>query len=358
VLRVGAGEVEGWGECAALPEPSYNAEYTWAAAEVSERFLVPALFRAKVGDARDVAPALSGVKGHQMAKAAFEAAVGDALLRAEGLPLADYLADASGIPLPRASSVPAGVAIGLGASVPALVEEVGRYVEGGYTAVKLKISPKEGPSPAALLGAVRERWPGLVLGADANGAYEGLPLAEAASHLCLLDGLGLAFIEQPLGADDLVGHARLAELVGTPICLDEALSSYGAVVAALELGACSVVNLKAGRVGGYLEAVRVHDLCAKRQVALRCGGMVETGIGRAANVALASLAGFTLPGDLSATGRFFERDITGPLALAPLGTIEVPAGGGCGVEVDLSFVSAAAIWRRWLAAGSGVAGAR
>lgn len=358
VLRTPAGEVEGWGECPALPEPTYTSEYTEAATEVSERFLLPALLSAQVASARDVGPALAQIKGHEMAKTAFEAAVADAELRAKGLALADYLAGVSDLAAPRASTVPAGVSVGLARSVGSLVEEVGGYVAQGYFSVKLKISRQKGLSPGACLRAVRERWPTLTLAADANGAYEGLAPAEAAAELSALDELGLSFVEQPLAAADLIGHAELARLVRTPICLDEALGSYGAVEAALQLGACSVVNLKAGRFGGYLEAVRVQDLCAKRGVALRCGGMVETGIARAANVALASLAGFSLPGDLSSTGRFFERDVAGPLDLLPGGTIAVPAGPGNGVEVDRSLVDTLATWRRWWPAGNSVAEAR
>ena len=347
VLRAPAGEVEGWGECPALPEPTYNGEYTAEAVEVSERFLVPALLRARPATAGEVGRALAGVKGHEMAKTAFEAAIADAQLRSEGVSMAEYFAGASELGLRRAAAVPAGVSVGLAPSTGALVEEVGRYVSEGYRSVKLKISPTSGPSPAASVGAVRERWPELVLAADANGAYGGLTTDEAAALLLPLEDFDLAFVEQPLGEDDLAGHARLAHLLRTPVCLDEALGSYGIVAAALEIGACSVVNVKAGRLGGYLEAVRAHDLCARSNVALRCGGMVETGIARAANVALASLGGFNVPGDVSAAGRFFEQDIAGPLPLLPEGTIAVPDGPGTGVEVDRAVVARCASWRRW-----------
>jgi o-succinylbenzoate synthase len=162
-----------------------------------------------------------------------------------------------------------------------------------------------------------------------------------------LEPFHLACIEQPLGDEDLAGHAELARHIRVPICLDESLTSLGAVALALDMGACSVVNIKAGRVGGYLEAVRVHDLCAQRQVPTWCGGMVETGIARAFNVALASLPNFSLPGDLSATGRFFETDLTSPLPLQPGGTIAVPDGPGTGVTVDSDVVSSFSTWRRW-----------
>ena len=351
VLRAPAGEAEGWGECPALPSPSYSSEYTEEAVRVSERFLVPALLGGKLSSARQVAGVLSQVKGHPMAKTAFEAALIDAELRAEGLSMASYLARASELALPPASAVPAGVAVGLAGQVGELLDEVEGYVAQGYRSFKLKISPALGPPPPVALGAVRERWPEVVLAGDANGAYEGLAPEEVASRLSGLDDLDLACIEQPLGEDDLMGHARLARLIKTPVCLDEALGSYGLVEAALELGACSVVNVKAGRLGGYLAAVRVHDLCNRKHVALRLGGMVETGIARAANVALGSLAGFNLPGDLSATGRFFEEDLAGPLRLQPDGTVRVPAGAGSGVEVDRAAIDRAACWRRFFWAG-------
>jgi O-succinylbenzoate synthase len=188
--------------------------------------------------------------------------------------------------------------------------------------------------------------------ADANGSYQDLPLYQAAELLGGLEPFELACIEQPLGDEDLAGHAELARRIGVPVCLDEPLTSRGAVTAALDLGACSVVNIKAGRVGGYLEAVRVHDLCAQRQVPTWYGGLVETGIARAGNVALAALPNFSLPGDLSATGRFFETDLTSPLPLEPGGTITVPDGPGSGVTVYGDVVRQFTTWRQWCSAAA------
>jgi len=335
---------EGWGECTALPEPTYSSEYTAGAVEVSEAYLLPALLSAKVATAGDVGPALAAVKGHKMAKSAFEAALLDAELRAAGLPMAGFLASLSRSGEPPKPSVVAGVAVGLHSSVEELLDEVARYVEEGYLRVKLKIAPGWDDTP---LGEVRLCWPDLVLFADANGAYAEMRPAEAWERLSRLDGYGLACIEQPLGDDDLAGHRELARQLRTPLCLDEALTSLALVIAALDMGACSVVNVKAGRLGGYLEAVRVHDLCADRGVPVWCGGMVETGIGRSANVALASLPNFVLPGDLSASGRFFAHDLAGPLDLGPGGTISVPRGPGSGVTVSPDALGAFATWRRW-----------
>ncbi|HXW78028.1 MAG TPA: o-succinylbenzoate synthase [Acidimicrobiales bacterium] len=344
----GRAEVEGWGECTALPEPTYSAEYTAAAALVSERYLAPALLRARVGRATEVAPALGGVRGHNMAKAAFEAAMLDAELRNAGLRLADFLSAASRFGSrtgqPPKDAVVAGAAVGLTNSLGELLDEVGQRTEAGYLRVKLKIAPGWDDEP---LGAVRQRWPELVLFADANGSYARLSMAEAAKELARLDRHGLTCLEQPLGDDDLAGHAELARQVRTPVCLDEALTSVATLVAALDLGACSVVNIKAGRLGGLLEAVRAHDLCAERGVPVWCGGMVETGVGRAANLALSTLPNFSLPGDLSASSRFFETDLTDELDLSPDGTIAVPRGPGSGVTVNSAALTRFSTWRQW-----------
>jgi O-succinylbenzoate synthase len=337
-------EVEGWGECGALPGPTYTSEYTEAAVEVSVRYLVPALLRAGAARAVDVGTALAGTKGHKMAKSALEAAVLDAQLRATGQSMASFFSAFSEGGGPPRTTVTAGVAVVLASTTAEVVADVERCVEQGYRRVKVKIGPGHDFQPVA---AVRERWPGLDLFADANGSYRALPPSETVGLLGRLEPFGLACIEQPLGDEDLAGHAELARQIRVPICLDESLTSLAAVALALDMGACSVVNIKAGRMGGYLEAVRVHDLCAQRQVPTWCGGMVETGIARAFNVALAALPNFSLPGDLSATGRFFETDLTSPLPLLPGGAIAVPDGPGTGVMVHSDVVSSFSTWRRW-----------
>jgi O-succinylbenzoate synthase len=355
LVRVVLSGAEGWGECAALPDPTYSAEYTAGALEVAHRYLVPALLAARVTSASELSEALGRVRGHNMAKAAFEMAYLDAELRAGGGSLARFLAEASASPRPSRERVTAGAAVGLAGSVEELVEEVGRFVEAGYRRVKLKVLPG---SAAARVGAVRGRWPDLVLGADANGSFGPLGLDEAAAQVKALEPFGLAFLEQPLSEDDLLGHVELARRVAVPICLDETLTSVRAVMTALELGACSVVNVKAGRLGGYLAAVRAHDACVRRGAAAFCGGMVETGLARAANVALASLPGFSVPGDLSASGRFFAADIVGPLPLASDGTLAVPSGPGLGVEVDVAAIGSLSTWRQWFPAGAGTVAVR
>jgi O-succinylbenzoate synthase len=308
---------EGWGECVAMGDPSYSPEYTSAAVDVLRRYLLPCLLAAPGPFmAADVALLLRRVKGHRMAKAAVELAVLDAECRAAGRSLASRLGASR-------HQVVAGVAVGVTDSVEALVASVGERVAQGYRRVKLKICPGWDVEPVA---AVRAHFPSLALQVDANGSYAG----SGGSALASLDDFDLLCIEQPLADDDLVGHASLARTLRTPLCLDESITSTLTAGAALALGACGVINIKPGRVGGYLEAARIHDLCVARGVPVWCGGMLETGIGRSANLALAALEGFSLPGDLSASDRFYQQDITEPVTLNADGTIDVPTAPGTG----------------------------
>ena len=335
LLRVVTADAEGWGECVAGAEPRYSSEYVDGAADVLRRFLLPAV--ADLGDLRPeaVAPAVAFVRGHRMAKAALELAVLDAWLRARGVSLASHLGATR-------DRVPAGVSVGIMGSLPALLDAVAGYLDAGYLRIKLKIEPGWDLEPIA---AVRERFgDALALQVDANAAYA----LDDADHLARLDAFGLLLIEQPLPEEDLLGHAELQRRLRTPICLDESITSARAAADALELGACRIVNVKAGRVGGYLEARRLHDLCHARGVPLWCGGMLETGIGRAANVALAALPGFTLPGDTSASDRYFHQDLTEPFVLRD-GHLPVPQGPGIGVEplpAVLEELTTAAKWFR------------
>lgn len=356
LVRVDLGDVEGWGECVAQGEPTYTAEYVEGALDVTARHLLPrlldrpALFAPvlRAGPASPTAGALAAVRGHPMAKAALEAAWMDALLRREGRALADHLnALADPVrPGPVPTRVPGGVALGVTGDVAALVDEVARRVDEGYRRVKLKVHPGWDLEPVA---AVRARWPDLLLQVDANGSYA--EVDDPAAALAPLDDLGLLLVEQPLGDDDLLGHARLAAALATPICLDESVTSAVVAATALALGAAGAVNVKAGRVGGLHEAVAVTNRCRAAGVPVWCGGMLETGIGRAANLALATVPGFDLPGDLSASARFWAEDVvTVPAVLEPDGTVAVPSGPGTGVEVraDLDRL---AVSRRWFPAG-------
>jgi o-succinylbenzoate synthase len=242
----------------------------------------------------------------------------DAELRSQGVSFADALGAVH-------DHVPSGVSVGIMDSVPELLDTVRGYLAEGYVRIKLKIEPGWDVEP---LRAVRETFgEDLLLQVDANAAYS---LADAA-HLVRLDEFALLLIEQPLGEEDILGHADLARRLRTPLCLDESIVSASSAAAAIRLGACSVINIKAGRVGGYLEARRIHDVCHAHGVAVWCGGMLETGLGRAANVALAALPGFTLPGDVSASSRYFATDLTEPFTLRD-GGLDVPRGAGLGVE--------------------------
>lgn len=318
LVRVVTADAEGWGECVAGAEPVYSAEYTAGAADVLTHHLVPrVLTRTEVG-AHDLGGLLRPVRGHRMAKAALELALLDAQLRAAGVSLADHLGAVR-------ERVPCGVSIGIpGGGASELVEQVARYREQGYVRIKVKIEPGFDVAPVT---AVREAFgPELPLQVDANAAYtldRDLVVFEA------LDELALQLVEQPFDEERLLDHARLAERIRTPVCLDESVVDTAAAVDALDLGACGIVNVKAGRVGGYLEAVRVHDVCAGRGVPVWCGGMLETGVGRAANVALAALPGFTLPGDISASARYWTEDLTDPFVMVD-GHLDVPREPGIG----------------------------
>ncbi len=320
VVRALTADDDGWGEIVTQHDPLYSSEYTQGAWDVAQRFLIPAVLDAHRVAAEDVAGILEPFKGHRMAKAGIELAVLDAALRAQGRPLGEYLGAVR-------DRVPSGVSVGIQRDPAAMVEAVRQYLDEGYVRIKLKIKPGRDVADTA---AVRDAFGPILLQVDANSAYT---LADA-DALAELDRFDLLLIEQPLQEDDLVDHATLARRLRTPVCLDESIVSAKAAADALALGSASIINIKAGRVGGYLEAVAIHDLCRDAGVPVWCGGMLETGIGRAANAALAALPGFTLPGDVSASSRFYTRDIvTEPIVLED-GHVRVPTGAGLGVEID------------------------
>jgi O-succinylbenzoate synthase len=258
-----------------------------------------------------------------MAKAAIEMAVLDAELRSRRESFAHYFGAVR-------SAVDCGVSVGIHRTIPELIKTVGGYLDLGYRRVKLKIKPGWDVEPVR---AVRERFGDVPLQVDANTAYS---LADA-RHLAELDAFGLLLIEQPLPEDQVLAHAELAKVVRTPICLDESITSEQAAADAIQLGACKIINIKPGRVGGYLEARRIHDLCLKHDIPVWMGGMLETGIGRAGNVAMAAMPNFKLPGDTSASERYYHRDITEPFVLVD-GRLNVPQGPGLGVNVDQPYL--------------------
>lgn len=321
LLRVvsDTGEV-GWSECGAEEDPLYSSEFLAGAELVIRDHLMPRL--TALGDdlsARMVGPALAPVKDHPMAKHVLETAILDAELKHHGVSFAQHLGAVK-------DRVPAGVSVGIMDSLDELLEHVSRYLEQGYLRIKLKIEPGWDLEPVRL---VRETFgPDLLLQVDANTAYT----LDDSRHLAKLDQYDLLLSEQPLPTDDLRGHAALAQRITTPVCLDESITSARDAATAITLGATSVINIKPSRVGGYLEARRVHDVALANGVPVWCGGMLETGIGRAPNVALAALPGFTLPGDTSASDRYYTTDLTEPFVLED-GYVRVPTGPGIGVEV-------------------------
>ncbi len=316
--------VIGWAECVAMSAPLYSPEYVSGCLEMMRTFLIPALNKATEISAADVAEILKPFLGAQMAKAALETAVLDAELKIAGISLATYLGA-------NKTKVPCGVSVGIAPSIEALVDEVTSYVEAGYKRIKLKIEPGWDITPVR---TIRELFPDKPLQVDANQAYSRNDL----EHLKQLDEFNLLLIEQPLEEHDILGHAQLAKIMTTPVCLDESIISLHSAQDALELEATSVINIKPGRVGGYLESVKIHNYCLEKSIPVWCGGMLETGIGRAANLALAALPGFTLPGDTSASSRFFKKDITEPFEMND-GYIEVPNGAGIGVAPDMEFMN-------------------
>jgi O-succinylbenzoate synthase len=330
-LKAITSDGEGWGECVAGEEPTYSSEYVEGAQHVLVHHLLPRLLDQPRLEAEDVGRMLRPVHGHHMAKSAIEMAILDAELRAQGESFASYFGAVR-------AAVDAGVSVGIHRSIPELLETVGDYLEQGYRRIKLKIKPGWDVEPVR---AVRERFGKVPLQVDANTAYS---LSDA-SHLALLDPYDLLLIEQPLPEEQVLAHAALAKSVRTPICLDESITSVQAAADAIELGACRIINIKPGRVGGYLEARRIHDLCAERGVPVWMGGMLETGIGRAGNVAMAAMPNFTLPGDTSASDRYYSRDITAPFVLHD-GRLDVPAGPGLGVEVDVEFLDSITHWKQ------------
>jgi O-succinylbenzoate synthase len=317
IARVETNEAEGWGECVAGPDPGFSEEFTEGAWAAITEFLAPALFRASDVRAEDLGRVFWGVRGNRMAKAILVDAVLDAELQAQDVSLAEYLGA-------ERDRVECGVSVGIAESTGQLLEQVAGYLAEGYRRIKLKIEPGVDVERVA---AVRDANPGVALSVDGNAAYG----SEDVGTFLALDAFGLLMVEQPLHHEDLVEHSKLQARIRTDICLDESIRSAADAGAAIELGACRIVNVKQGRVGGLFEARRVHDVCRARGVPVWCGGMLETGIGRATNLALAALPGFTLPGDTSASRRYFHDDLTEPFEMAPDGTMAVPRGPGIGV---------------------------
>lgn len=321
LIEVRSEGLTGWGECVADRDPGYAYETTGTAWHILAEFLVPAILGQDVTGPADFQQRVAQVRGHPNAKSGIELALWDLLGKREGRSLRDLLGGTR-------DRVDVGVSVGLQASPAALAEAVSRYLAQGYGRIKIKIKPGRDVADAQ---AVRRAFPKIRLQVDANSAYT----LETAAALQPLDDLDLLLIEQPLAEDDIWDHSKLQAGFRTPICLDESILSARHARQALEMRACRVINIKAGRVGGLSQAIAIHDLCRAAGMPVWCGGMLETGVGRAGNLALASLPGFTLPGDISATDRYYRQDITEErFALNSDSTITLPSGPGLGVTVD------------------------
>jgi o-succinylbenzoate synthase len=336
LVQADVDDVVGWGECVAGEAPYYSPETTETAWLVLRDFLWPLIKGKEFSSAREVWDLLAHVRGHNMAKGALEAAVWDAEAKHKGLPLSKLIGGVH-------EEIACGVSVGLKDSLDELAATVQRELDAGYQRIKIKIKPGK---DLDLVRRLRQDFPRIKLMVDANSAYT----LDNWALLKQLEGFYLMMIEQPLGWDDLYSHAELQKKMQTPICLDECIHTEEHARAAIELGACKIINIKLGRVGGYTVARRIHDLCERNGIPVWCGGMLESGIGRAHNIALSTLSNFTLPGDVTASKRYWEEDIIAPeVTVSPQGTIRVPTAPGIGFEPRLERIEKLTVRKERLA---------
>jgi o-succinylbenzoate synthase len=325
LLEADVDGVIGWGESTAGEKPFYSYETVETAWLILRDYLWPLLKEKEIGTASEVWDLLAPVRGHNMAKAALETALWDAEAKQQNLPLAKLLGGTR-------DEILCGISIGIQPTAAALIARVEEALSAGYQRIKIKIKPGRDIEPVRTL---RERFPRIRLMADANSAYR----LEDAPLLKQLDAFYLIMIEQPLGWDDIFSHAQLQRQIETPICLDECIHDVEHARAAIEIQACKIINIKLGRVGGHTSARRIHDLCQTRSIPVWCGGMLESGIGRAHNIAMSSLPNFSLPGDVSASRRYWAEDIIDPeVEVTPQGTIRVPSAPGIGYRPRLDRI--------------------
>jgi O-succinylbenzoate synthase len=321
IVRLEGDGAVGFGECVAEQDPYYSAETNETAWHIIVDFIAPRLLGAVFDHPRDIFPALKAIRGHNMAKAAVEMAAWDVYARQRGEPLGRSLGGTR-------DRIASGVSIGIQDTLADLAVKVERERAAGYQRIKIKIKPGWDIDAVSM---IRDRFGAIPLMVDANAAYT---LADA-GHLARLDAFDLMMIEQPLDYDDIADHAKLQRRLKTPICLDESIKTVNAGRDAIDAGACRIINIKPGRVGGFAESIRLHDVCAAHGVPVWHGGMLESGIGRAANIHLSTLPNFSLPGDIAASRRYFDPDlIDPPIEVAGDGTIGVPAGPGLGVAIN------------------------
>lgn len=328
----------GWGECVATNDPGYSYETAETAWHILSDFLIPGLIGKDIQEPQNLQPLFRAVRGHPLAKAALDQAVWDLTAQRDGVSFAEKLAG----PYPEGPRprVKVGVSIGIQPSIGQTLDLVQEHVEKGYDRIKLKIKPGY---DVKLARSVRTAFPDLTFMFDANSAYT----LEDIAVLQALDEFDLLMLEQPLGHEDIYNHSKLRPQIKTPLCLDESITSADLAHFALEIGACDIINIKPTRVSGWTEARKIHDLGRQAGIDLWVGGMLETGVGRAAQLALASLPGFTLPGDISATERYYDPDITAPFLLnAEDSTIDVPQGPGLGVQINMAQLAAVILRRQ------------
>jgi o-succinylbenzoate synthase len=325
IVRVDGEGVTGWGESVAEGTPYYSYETVPTAWHILGDFLIPSVLGVNFSGIDDALALYAKVRGHMMAKAGIEAALWDAMAKAQGISLSKMLGGTR-------AKVDVGVSIGIQSSVDVLIKKVESYLAEGYKRIKIKIAPG---NDIQYVAALRKEFPGLLLQVDANSAYT----LEDIALFRKMDDYNLLLIEQPLGYEDIYDHSKLQRELKTPVCLDESIHSLDDTRAAIELDSCRIINIKPGRVGGFTESKLIHDYCASKKVPVWHGGMLESGIGRAGNVALASLPNFTLPGDISASKRYYKEDIVEPeFTVNTDGTMNVPTGPGIGVEVNMKML--------------------
>ncbi len=338
LIAVHCDGIEGWGECVADDGPFYSSEWIDTAWPTIERFLAPELIGTNIESAGECRQFLARVRGHRMAKAALENALWDAEAIQRGLPLWKLLGGVR-------KEIPCGVSIGIQDSVEQLLDKISVELDAGYQRIKVKVKPGWDIN---ILERIRSRWPGIVLSCDANSAYT----LDQVSHLQQFDAFKLLMIEQPLWDDDIFFHAVLQKQLKTAICLDESIHHARDAQEAVETGAARIINIKVGRLGGFGEAIQVHDVCREHRVPVWCGGMLEAGIGRAHNIALSTLPNFSLPGDVSASKRYWKEDIIEPeVEVSSHGTIKISDAPGRGYAVRKDLVEKLTVRKKTIQAG-------
>ena len=338
IIRIDAEGIIGWGECVAEGNPFYSYETVQTAWHILQDFLIPSILGKNISSIDEAIKSYSKVRGHMMAKAGLEAALWDVFAKSKNISLSKMLDGTR-------NKIDVGVSIGIQKSESVLLKKVSNYLDEGYKRIKIKISPGY---DIQIVKALRKEFPDILLQVDANSAYT----LNDINIFKEMDDYNLLLIEQPLGYEDIYDHSKLQRELKTPICLDESIHSLDDTRAAIELDSCRIINIKPGRVGGFTESKLIHDYCASKKIPVWHGGMLESGIGRAGNVALASLPNFTLPGDISASKRYYKEDIVEPeFFVNKDGTMNVPTKSGIGVEVNAKKLEQVTVRKKEFKAG-------